>query len=95
MRKTQTVRYIKPETICIGDVIRVTRKHKDVEISTVGRVANRQVYNYSTDYVTADGVTLYEHVRYAPIQKVTVTLIERPADKLEPLFDFNDTDGIL
>jgi hypothetical protein len=89
MRKTQTVRYIKPETICIGDVIRVTRKFKDTEQSVVGRVADRQQHTYSTEYSTAEGVVLYEHFRFNQ-QKVTVTLLERPLSNLTPLFDFDD-----
>lgn len=76
MRTSAPVRYIKPETICIGDVIRVTTKHKDIETSVVGRVARREVYNYSTDYITNEGVTILEHFRYTG-SSATVTLLER------------------
>jgi len=76
MRKSSPIRHIKPETICIGDVIRVTHKHKDVEKSVVGKVAKRDHYPRSTEYTTAEGVVLLEHF-YATPQKVTVTLIQR------------------
>jgi hypothetical protein len=72
-------RYIKPETICIGDTIRVTRKHKDAEISVVGKVAFRRVFNHSTEYQTEQEQVLLEHFRYTP-QKLTVTLLDRPSD---------------
>lgn len=76
MRNTQKPRYIKPETICIGDLIRVTRKHKDVEISVVGKVASRQHFPRSTEYQTANGYVLLEQF-YSTPEKVTVTLLHR------------------
>lgn len=86
-RPSQSPRYIKPEVICIGDLIRVTVQNKDTEVSTVGRVARREINNYYTEYLTTDGVTLLEHMRYHP-EKVVVTLLDRKEDNnVIQLFD--------
>lgn len=87
MRKVaKAARHIKPETIVIGDTIRVTRKHKDVTVSTVGTVADRQHYTHSTEYLTADGVTILEYFRVTD-KTVTVTLLNRPSEILPSLFE--------
>lgn len=80
--------YIKPETICIGDVIRVTRKYKDVEISEVGKVASRQHFSHSTEYQTAEGHVLLEQF-YSTPQKVTVTLLQRDYVQTELDIEWN------
>lgn len=82
MRNIQKPRYIKPETICIGDLIRVTRKHKDVEISVVGKVASRQHFPHSTEYQTVEGYVLLEQFYTTP-EKVVVTLLQREYTQTE------------
>lgn len=86
MARINEPRHIKPETICIGDTIRVTHTHKDVTKTVVGTVAERHVYNHSTDYVTAAGVTLLNHFRYTP-NSHTVTLLDRPTMHVQPTLE--------
>ena len=81
MTSTNKARYIKPETICIGDLIKVTRKHKDVEISEVGRVADRQHAGRFTSYLTAEGHEIVEAIAGVPYTR-KITLLDRPADRL-------------
>lgn len=84
-------RNIKPETICIGDTIRVTHTHKDVTKSVVGTVGNRNVYGHSTEYATAEGVVLYTHYRYIPDKGYSIVLLERVAlSTLTPLTGLDD-----
>lgn len=77
-------RHIKPETICIGDTIRVTWKHKDVTKSNVGVVAKREVWTHSTTYLTAEGAELLTHFRYTPNNE-TITLLNRPSEQTPQL----------
>jgi hypothetical protein len=79
-RINRAARYIKPETIVLGDVIRATVKNKDVEISHVGAVARREHNAASTEYISAEGVTLLEVYRFDD-RKIRVTLLDRPADR--------------
>lgn len=93
MRKIQTERYIKPETICIGDTIKVTTKEMDTEVSRVGRVARRLHYNQITEYITAEGVSLLVQNRGMVDCKVTLLKREDGLDvrenNLQTLFDFS------
>lgn len=82
-------RYIKPETICIGDVIRVTEKKRDTTVSVVGTVAKRERGRNYTEYVTAEGVTLLETYTHDD-RKYTVTLLDRPAERTPHLFIVED-----
>jgi hypothetical protein len=84
MRINRSARYILPETIVIGDVIRATIKNKDVEISSVGVVARREHTQSGTEYISPDGVTLLETYRFDD-RKVRVTLLDRPADRAQTL----------
>lgn len=80
-----TARYIKPETICVGDVIRVTEKRQDVEVSTVGTVARRNYGTNFTEYVTEQGVTLLEVYTFDD-RKIRVTLLDRQSDRTPHLY---------
>ena len=60
----------------------MTRKHKDVEISVVGKVASRQHFPRSTEYQTSDGYVLLEQFYTTP-EKVVVTLLQREYTQTE------------
>lgn len=68
-------RYIKPETVMIGDTLRVTRKEGDVTYSKTGTVASRAYEGAFRAYYSAEG---HELLRWRPDQTTpTVTLIHR------------------
>lgn len=70
-------KYVKPEVVHIGDVIRVTEKHHDTEVSTVGKVASREYDGSWRELRTAEGVLLTKYnPSLRPISKATVTLLE-------------------
>ena len=87
-------KYVKPETLHIGDVIRVTDQVSDTEQSIVGRVATREYQSSWRVLKTALGVEL---LRYNPNivskRKTRVTLLEPAAsrDTTTPLFDMDVT----
>lgn len=81
MTRTNKARYIKPETICIGDLIKVTRKFKDAEISEVGRVAYRDHEGRYTDYLTSEGYLLVQLIAGVTYPR-KITLLDREADRL-------------
>jgi len=58
MRAAPAVRYIKAETICIGDTIKVQSTDRDLLTCKFGIVARREHYPNSTDYETSAGITL-------------------------------------
>ena len=70
-------------------MIRVSRKHKDVEISIVGKVASRQQFSHSTEYQTADGYVLLEQFWSTP-DKVVVTLLQRDYQQTELSLDWKE-----
>jgi hypothetical protein len=78
-RATPPVRYIKPESIQIGDTVKVSKPFQDAIVSTVGIVAKRDHVGDFTEYLTAQGVLLLEHNRRMP-EKVKVTLLNRTLD---------------
>jgi len=83
------VRYIRPETICIGDIIKVSWNHKDVIKSIQGEVAHREHYTHSTEYSTAEGQVLCTHWRYQK-PDFRVTLILRKSDTNPALFNMEN-----
>lgn len=83
-------RYIKPETIHIGDTVKVTKKTKDAEVSIVGIVANR---DYEGGYRVLRTEGEVELLRWHPSinekNKATVTLLQESKTRNtmpEPLF---------
>ena len=75
----KTPRYIKPETIRIGDVIRVTHHDEDAEYGVKGRVMAREHATEGTFWKTAtDKILLYRD--RAMNTGATVTLIESAAE---------------
>lgn len=74
-RAVPRVRYIKPETIVLDDLIRITTKRDGIETTRMGRAVTRDHEGSSTVYRTAEGGEL---LRYIPANSVdfTVTLIE-------------------
>jgi hypothetical protein len=82
-RATASTRYIRPESIQIGDTIKVDKPFHDSIVSHVGIVAKREHLGDFTEYRTVKGVILLEHNRRMP-EKVKVTLLKRT---LEPVAD--------
>ena len=81
--------YIRPETVHVGDTIRVTWKVDDTERTIVGTVAYREYQGASRVLSTASE---HELLRYIPgnepRNRVTVTLLHPSKDRSEPtLFD--------
>lgn len=92
-------RFIKAETIRIGDVIRITWKQGDVTQSAVGKVAERKHHNGNmTEWLTAGGIVLL--VRFGIAQPLagveplmhpaTITLLE-PAPEMVTQLSFDIT----
>lgn len=83
------VHYIRPETIQTGDLIRVTSKVGDVEISTLGRARHMQYEGSDRVWFTDAGHSL---ARWNPHYKFPgkVTLVERAPVPQEQL-DFSFT----
>jgi len=75
-RTVPAVRHIKPESIQIGDTIKVDKPFQDSIVSHVGIVAKREHLGDFTEYRTVQGVILLEHNRRMP-EKVKVTLLKR------------------
>lgn len=51
-------KYIRPESINLGQLIRISWKEKDVEHSVTARPAKRDHETFGTVYTTAEGVKL-------------------------------------
>jgi hypothetical protein len=81
MRINRLARYIKPETIVIGDTIRATIKVKDIEVAVVGKVAKREHTLSGTEYISAEGATIFETYKFDD-RHLRITLLDRPADRL-------------
>lgn len=86
MRAGERVRYIKPESICIGDLIKVSWAAYGVSTSRVGVVARRDVLVHTTEYRSKEDGLLVRHIRYEKPNFV-VTLIARAAEKEPTLFE--------
>lgn len=76
-RTTTQPRYIKAETICIGDTIKVTYPAKgirDIEKTLTGTVATRDRQPpYTTVYYTGNNQVLLQHViGYTPNYRITL-----------------------
>jgi len=81
-------RYILPETIHVGDVIRITTKRDDIERTTVGKVASREHEGAATVLRTEAG---HEIIRYIHenARSFKVTLLDPAPTRfapIEPLF---------
>lgn len=65
-RSTPQPRYIKAETVCIGDTIKVTypaTEQNDIARSYIGTVASRnRLPPFVTEYNTAKDQVLFSHV---------------------------------
>jgi hypothetical protein len=75
-RTLPPVRFIKPDSIQIGDTIKVDKPFQDSIVSHIGIVAKREHLGDFTEYRTTQGVILLEHNRRMP-EKVKITLIKR------------------
>lgn len=93
MSRKSNVRYIKPETVSRGDVIRVTWKWRDTEKSVVGTVASIQHYTHSTEYETAEGEVLFTRWRVNPPFKLTIALLDRPSDRTPEMFELEPSNA--
>jgi hypothetical protein len=73
MRKAPKIRTIKPETVCIGDLIKVSLPHKDTVKSVVGRVARREYESGGSVSYTAENEVLFiYHPAHKPLFKITL-----------------------
>jgi uncharacterized membrane protein len=70
------VRYIKHESILIGDTIRVEEVIEDATVIRVGQVASRDRVSYGTDYITSKGIVLYTHTR-DNLKTAKIALLDR------------------
>jgi len=79
-RNTIEPRYIKAETICLGDTIKVTfppDDDMDMERTYVGTVASRdRIPPFRTVYHTAKNAVLLHHV-IGETPKYRITLLDR------------------
>lgn len=76
-------KYIKPESICIGDTIIVRNEMQDSVVSYTGTVNTRHHYSHTTEYATAQGVVLlacHADGTTAP-PNCTITLVNRKANE--------------
>lgn len=83
-------RYVKPETVHIGDVIRVTVKVSDTEQTTMGRVAEREYQGSWRALKTELGVALAKYNPNIDMEnRQRITLIEAAPSREQstPLFD--------
>ena len=81
-RTLADIRYIKPETICIGDKIKIRFSTGDMEQTRTGTVAKREHFGRNTSEVrTAEGYVLLEWFTDGTTSppNAVVTLIHRPA----------------
>lgn len=93
MRTAKPEKFIKAETIRIGDTIRVTWKDGDVTCSRVGVVAYRDHVARGTYYYTAHMTTLlYRNGNLQPLdpvngkEHVTITLLDTAPELAPALF---------
>jgi len=73
-------RFIKPDSIRMGDLVRVTGKYQDVDIARTGYMVKRDHQGRTTTYYSAAGVELlsvYGDGTTSP-ERAKVTLITRP-----------------
>ena len=75
-RQIPPVRYIKHDSIRIGDVIKVEQQVEDATIERKGQVAKRERSTYGTDYLTAAGIVLYTYTR-DDLTQARITLLRR------------------
>lgn len=89
MRGKPEPRFIRPETIDVGDTIRVTFKKNDgIEMSLVGTVARREDHGAMRQMITAEGGII---LAWSPgeARNVRVTLLDRAPHVAPALFDMN------
>lgn len=88
MRKLADPRFIRPETVEIGDTVRVTYPvNGGIEVSKVGTVASREDHGNLRIYLTAEGGHLFDWQPHTT-RHVRVTLLARnPPASGETLFD--------
>lgn len=89
MSRATLPRHIKPETIHIGDVIRVRTETGDLERSVVGKVASRDHEGAATVYRTQGGEEILRYIRENS-RSFVVTLILPAKSReaaIEPLFE--------
>lgn len=88
-RSLPPVRYIKPESIKIGDTIKVEGQYHDAVFTRTGRVAKRDQQRGLTEWLTAQGVIMVTRYDSGHVDgNVKVTLLNRLDDmsvKLEGL----------
>lgn len=86
-RKEPTVRFIKTESIMIGDTVKVEQEWEDCTVIRIGTVARRDHSRHMTEYLTNKGVVLLTHFPEAP-EKTKISLLHRSinAEQLERLF---------
>ena len=99
-RKTIEPRYIKPESIHIGDTVRIVWEVDDTERTATGKVAKREHYGATTGYYTASGVELFMYnpgqvpfIVGATIKHVTLLDRSEPDLGALPLFEMSDENG--
>lgn len=88
MTERMNLRYIKPDSIRMDDLIRVAGKYLDADITRTGKVVKRRHLNRDTSYETAQGVellTVHADGSTTPT-RARVTLVSRPLDS-QPLND--------
>lgn len=83
MRKSLAERYIQPESVSIGDTVRMYTVVGDMQISNIGVVARREHVGRATEYYTAQGNLLGVNWRDG-VTKLRVTLL-KPAPQNAPI----------
>ena len=79
-------KYIRPESIRTGALIRITTQEKDCAISRVGRVHRREHVGSATYFYTEQDQLIGIDWRNG-VDKITVTQLEPPAELADiPLF---------
>jgi hypothetical protein len=77
MTRGMDARYIKAETICIGDTVRVSHDELDSTVSIVGVVGKRERRGRETEYFTTGGRLLLTTIYGATARTRTITLLDR------------------
>lgn len=73
------VRYIKWEQLCIGDTVRISWTHGDVDKSETGTITEKDHDTASTSFYTASGYELIKVIRsYDYNRKITLLNREAP-----------------
>lgn len=87
MRKLPPVRHIRPEQICIGDVLKLVWTEGDIEYTRLATVATRNHWGRHTVYETAKGMEIVSaNAGHTEPEGVKITLIDRKATN-QPTLD--------